>query len=46
MKTHNIFKGKKDEINLSVKPSIEGESFKDYKNTSAEKKNVSLLPSN
>lgn len=35
MKIQDIFKGKKDEINLSIKPSIEGESFKDYKNISA-----------
>ncbi len=36
MKLHNVFKGKKDEINLSVKPSIKGESFKENKNTSVE----------
>ena len=31
MKLDNVFKGKKDEINLSVKPSIKGESFKENK---------------
>ena len=36
MKLDNVFKGKKDEINLSVKPSIKGESFKENKNTSVE----------
>jgi hypothetical protein len=36
MKIHNIFKGKKDEISFSVKPSIKGESFKNNKNTSVE----------
>jgi hypothetical protein len=36
MKIQQIFKGKKDEINLSIKPSISGESFKDYKNTPVE----------
>ena len=34
MKMQHIFKGKKDEINLSIKPSIIGESFKDNKNLS------------
>lgn len=36
MKIQHIFKGKKDEISLSIKPSIKGESFKDYKNASIE----------
>jgi len=36
MKIDNIFKGKKDEINFSIKPSISGESFNDYKNRSVE----------
>ena len=36
MKIYNIFKGKKDEINLRIKPSIKGESFKDNKDTSVE----------
>ncbi|MFD1292615.1 DEAD/DEAH box helicase [Lutibacter holmesii] len=36
MKIHNIFKGKKDEINLNIKPLITGESFKYNKNTPVE----------
>lgn len=36
MKIDNIFKGKKDEINLSIKPSIKGEFFEDNKNISVE----------
>ncbi len=32
MKIQQIFKGKKDEINLSIKPSIKGESFKKLNN--------------
>jgi hypothetical protein len=36
MKIQEIFKGKKDEINLSIKPSIKGEAFGDIKNIPSE----------
>jgi hypothetical protein len=36
MKIQDIFKGKKDEINLTIKPSLKGESFNDNMNISVE----------